>query len=74
MNRLHRRFGDKVDFFQLDINDESNEDARFRYQLYRRSQYALLDKDGNILAMWIGPLYEEAMTGEIEGLLADLDE
>ncbi len=62
-----------MDFFQLDINDQSNEDARFQYQLYRRSQYALIDQDGTILQMWIGPLYEETMIGEIEAVLATLE-
>lgn len=73
MYGLYEQFGDRVDFVLLDTTLEETREARYRFEMFRRSTYVLIDAEGNRLGMWIGPLDADAMAAEIKDLLASPD-
>ena len=43
------------------------------YELYRRSQYTLIDADGTIIKTWFGLLNMDQMVAELEAVLVTLE-
>lgn len=69
MNRLETEFSDRIDFIHLNIDDPATEQIRLDYQLTHRSQYKLIDAEGNTLRTWFGSLGEETMIAQLSALL-----
>ena len=69
MDRLEQQFEGQVDFFHLDVDLPETREVRHTYGLTRRSQYALVDAEGNVIQTWIGPLNEAAVLADIEQFL-----
>jgi hypothetical protein len=74
VNRLEDAFGERVDFFHLNIDTPDELDMAHQYEMWRRSQYTLIDADGTIVKSWFGYLNEDRMTAELEEALATLGE
>ena len=74
VNRLEANFGERVDFFHLNIDTADEMAVAQSYEMWRRSQYTLIDADGTIVKTWFGYLDEEQMTAELEAELAALGE
>ena len=72
MSRLQEQYGDRVDFFILDIDKPETKPVRDQFGLVRRTQYVLIDADGNILMSWAGPLNQEMVMADIGRILAGL--
>ena len=73
MYRLQDAYSDRVDFFHLDVDKAETKAVRDQFGLVRRSQYALIDAEGNVIKTWAGPLNEEAIFTDIEMLLQELE-
>ncbi len=73
MHRLEEQFGDRVDFFHLDIDNSDYDVARQEYGLGRRHMYLLVDPNGQQLHAWVGPLNEAVVVQQMESLLAGLN-
>lgn len=56
MYGLQESFGDRIDFINLNVDLAVTQAARERFGLTDRSQYVLVDPQGNIIEKWIGPL------------------
>lgn len=65
MYRLKAQFKGQVDFFDLDVDKAETAAVRERFGLLRRSQYALIDREGNVVLSWAGPLRQEAVAADI---------
>ena len=74
MNGLEKTFEDRVDFVHLDVDVPEEFAVSEEYEMYRRSQYTLIDADGTIVKTWFGLLKEDQMTAELEAALATLAE
>jgi hypothetical protein len=72
VGRLKQQFSDQVDFFDLDVDKPETLEVRQKYGLVRRSQYALIDAEGNILQSWAGPLNQDRISADMEVLLKEL--
>ena len=66
---LEETFAEQVEFVMLDWDDKSLDDIRQQVGITGRTQYALVDPDGNILKQWYGILNEEAVEDEITTLI-----
>jgi hypothetical protein len=64
---LAEQFGERVDFIKLDIDKSETLPARQRFNMVQRSQYALVDAEGNIIQRWFGFLDQD----EVERFLSD---
>lgn len=51
-----------MDFIKLDIDKDETLPVRQQFSLIQRSQYALVDANGNVIQRWFGFLDE----GEVE--------
>ena len=69
MYRLKEQYGDRVDFFDLDVDKQETQAVRAQFGLVRRTQYALIDAEGNVLMSWAGPLDQAAIFADMEALL-----
>lgn len=67
MNGLAQKFGDRVDFINLDIDKQDTLGIRQQFNMVQRSQYALLDPQGEVIQRWFGLLNE----AEVERFLND---
>ena len=56
VNRLEEEFSAQVDFFHLDIDQSIINAVRERYGIRNRSEYLLLDAEGNVIKKWFGSL------------------
>lgn len=56
-----------MDFIKLDIDKSETLDIRQQFNLVQRSQYALVDAQGNVVQRWFGFLDE----AEVEQYLSD---
>lgn len=70
MNRLEEQFAAQIEFFHLNVSLVETLPIREEYGMVRRSQYQLLDGNGESLMSWFGPLYEESMVLQLNDLLA----
>lgn len=59
-----------MDFIKLDIDKPETLDIRQRFNLAQRSQYALVDAQGNVVQRWYGFLDEAEVAQVISDYLA----
>jgi len=70
VHRLAEVFKDRVDFVYLNIDRPDTLEARQRFDIVARTQYVLIDAQGNTIKKWFGPLDEEAVKAAIDEFLA----
>jgi hypothetical protein len=70
VHRLEDKYDDKVMFFHLDVDMPAEDEARQKVGITGRSQYYLLDSNGEIAARWFGPITFEEVSAEIDMLLS----
>lgn len=70
MHRLEDQYKDKIDFIYLNVERQDTLDARQRFDIINRSQYILIDAQGNVISRWFGFLDEEAVTKALDDFLA----
>ncbi|MEZ4706440.1 MAG: hypothetical protein R3A44_04500 [Caldilineaceae bacterium] len=73
MNGLHQKFGDRVDFINLNVDNHDATATRLSFGMRNRSHYVLLDAHQNRLAEWFGPLNQPALEEQITELLASIE-
>lgn len=61
MYGLQETFGDRIDFIHLNVDLAVTREARERFGLTDRSQYVLVDPQGNTIQKWVGPLDQTAV-------------
>jgi hypothetical protein len=66
---LQAEFGDRVDFIHADVDDQATRGALDRYAITGRTQYVLVDAEGNIIQKWFGRLSPQAVADFIEDAL-----
>ncbi|NWG17172.1 MAG: hypothetical protein HXY41_11090 [Chloroflexi bacterium] len=59
-----------MDFIKLDIDKAETLPARQQFNLVQRSQYALVDAEGNVIQRWFGFLDEAEVTRFLNEYLA----
>lgn len=69
MHRLEDTYAGQVTFFHLDVDMPAYDKARQLIGVTGRSQYYLLNTDGEVIARWFGPLVYEQVSAEIDALL-----
>lgn len=74
MNGLEDKFSDRIDFVHLNVDTPDEFAVAQTYEMFRRSQYTLIDADGTIIQTWFGTLKEDGMTADLEAALATLAE
>ena len=72
VNGLEGQFGTQIDFIHLNIDTDAEFAVAEEYEMYRRSQYTLIDANGTIIKSWFGRLSEEQLTADLEAILAEL--
>jgi len=70
---LEEQFGDYIDFFHLDVEQHITRDIRFEYTLTGRTQYVLIDAEGNIVQKWFGYLDEAQLAAFMTEYVASLE-
>jgi hypothetical protein len=71
VDRLSRQFGDRIEFVHLNVDSSATLPLRQQYDIIGRTQYVLVDAEGNTWKRWYGPLNETAITAEIEAFIAE---
>ncbi len=71
MNRLEAQFGDEIQFVHLNVDDPASRPLRDQFNVTHRSQYALVDANGEIVQRWFGPLGSSSIEGDIAAWLAN---
>lgn len=69
MYGLQETFGDRIDFINLNVDLAVTQPARERFGLNDRSQYILVDPQGNIIERWIGSLSQETVEQALRAYL-----
>ena len=72
MHGLHQKFGNRVDFINLNVDNHDATAKRLSLGMRNRSHYVLLDANQNKLRDWFGPLDQQTMEEQIEELLASM--
>lgn len=70
MNGLAQQYGDRIDFIDMDIDKPETDAPRQRFNMVQRSQYALIDPQGNIVQRWFGPLDAAQVAAYLDQYLA----
>lgn len=70
MSGLEDTFDGRVDFIILDWDDMSLDAQREALNITARTQYVLVDPEGNVVQRWYGILNENQIEDEIEGILS----
>lgn len=69
MYGLEDRYGDQVDFIYLNIDRAETRPARERFGIVQRSQYVLIDAQGNILFKWFGFIDEAEVEAALQSVV-----
>lgn len=69
MSGLEETFTGQVEFVLLDWDDKTLDDIRLQLGITDRTQYVLVNPDGEIIQRWFGILNEEAVENEIESYI-----
>lgn len=72
MNGLKNEFAGQVDFFDLNIDDPGLDGLRTEFDISGRSQYLLVDGNGEIVRRWFGPI-SPTINQEVQALIEGLD-
>jgi hypothetical protein len=70
VHRLAEVFKDQVDFVYLNIDRPETFESRQRFDIVNRSQYVLIDAQGNLIKKWFGFLDEDEVKATIDEFLA----
>lgn len=70
MDGLAQQFGTQIDFIKLDIDKTETLPIRQQFNLVQRSQYALVDAQGNVIQRWFGFLDEAVVQQYLGDYLA----
>lgn len=71
MDRLKDEFGNQIEFVDLNYDDPSLNPVRDQYGITNRSQYALVNTNGEVIKRWFGYIDEADVAGELESFLAN---
>ncbi len=66
---LEARYGDRIQFTYLDIDDSRTDDLKTALGFRVQPQYFLLDGSGNVVKEWFGLVPEEELAAAFEGAL-----
>ncbi len=66
---LQERFGDRIEFVELDFDDSSLNDTRRQLGITAQAQYVVVNADGEIVARWFGIIDEGRVASELDNLL-----
>lgn len=69
MYGLEQAYSGPIEFYVLDVDLPESRPYFEEYAINGRSTYVLLDKEGNELKRWVGPIRETQMKREIEELI-----
>jgi hypothetical protein len=69
VNRLQEQFGDEITFILLDVDDPASAPLRQQYSLTHRSNYLLVDGEGERVQSWFGPLSFDAVAADLATFL-----
>ncbi|MEZ4656351.1 MAG: hypothetical protein R2911_02155 [Caldilineaceae bacterium] len=73
MYGLQQKFGDQIDFINLNVDNHDATPTRLSFGMRNRSHYVLLDAHQNKLREWFGPLNQQAMEEQIAELLTSIE-
>lgn len=73
VNGLETEFGEQLIVTRLDANVRENEELEFSYGLRGHPAFAILDKDGEATAVFIGPQSAETIREAITAVLTQFD-
>ena len=66
---LEARYGDRIQFTYLDIDDSRTDGLKTALGFRVQPQYFLLDGSGNVVKEWFGLVPEEELAAAFEGAL-----
>ena len=72
MNGLEAKYGDQIEFIYLNVDDPGTLPMRQQYDVVARSQYVLVDANGEIVQKWFGYINEETISQVIDEHLNSL--
>jgi thioredoxin-related protein len=67
---LQAKYGEQIAFYHVDIDERAQTEISRPFGVWRRSQYVLLDPEGNVLQEWNGYLQQEEVSHVLEAALA----
>lgn len=70
LQALAQQFEGRIAFVRVDVNNPADTAVRQRFGLTDRSQYALVNAQGEVVKRWFGLLNEERLASELQALLA----
>ncbi len=66
MHGLEQKYGDKIDFAYLDIEDPRNDGFKQQFGFRVQPQILLLDAEGKIAQQWVGLVSQEDLEAALE--------
>ena len=66
---LEAKYGDRIQFTYLDIDDSRTDGLKTALGFRVQPQYFLLDGSGNVVKEWFGLVPEEELVAAFEGAL-----
>ena len=70
IDALRVHFDGKIDIVRLNVDLPEDTPTREKYAIYDRSQYVLVDGNGEILKRWFGLLQEDQIAAELDEIVA----
>lgn len=70
VHRLEDKYADQIDFVYLNIDNQDTLAARQQFDIVARSQYVLIDAQGNIIQKWFGFIDEAQVDAALAEFLA----
>ncbi len=70
LQALAEQFAGKVEFVRVNVDNPADTATRQRFGLVDRSQYALVNAQGEVVKRWFGLLNEARVSSELEALIA----
>ncbi len=70
LQALAQQFEGKIVFVRVDVDNPNDTPTRQRFGLVDRSQYALVNAQGEVVKRWFGFLNEARIASELEALIA----
>jgi thioredoxin 1 len=70
LQSLTRQFEGRIAFVRVDVDNPADTPTREKYGLYDRSQYALVNAQGEVVKRWFGFLNEARVASELQELLS----
>ena len=70
MDGLQATYGEQIAFFHVDVDDRAQVEVSRPFGVWRRSQYVLLDSEGNVLQEWNGYLKADEVGQPLDAALS----